>query len=785
MAQTGQPMQVTGQITFQNSPVGDVNVFIKGTSKGTKSDDAGEYKLDAVVGETIKISHVGFKEVEILLEDTSSVLNIALDDFVESLDEVVITAEVPVDEPTDLAEVMNVKLYTPFGIFNPASSRSAVHYLGPKELKMIANPDIEQMLKGRYAGFGSPGLYIVDDVEWKTAPVIPYSDIAHMYVTKGFVIIRTINAPEIIAQRRAKVIEQNKNQNYYQNDATALGTVNSTNQLRELKGVITFMDAPIADVNISVVGTSRGTQTDNRGRYKIEVSPGETLQFSHVSFKEIAVLIEDVTYQLDLEMIAIENELDEVVITVTNSKGEVLKRRQKAEQSFDTSRGNFDPKTAGYAVGYVDGEELSNMYGSLSEALKGKISGYQVAINGKAYMRGSGFSVQQDYPVAWEVDGVFTTDEPTYLDLTQIEAIYALKSLASTNKYGSLAAGGVIVIKTKYGGFGDKSAQQRESLEKLQNKDYYANDAQSLEGSILEPNQYVKTLESLKNKQNAVAYYNDSLQATLTNYADHLSIAQHFATYYKDPSLATDVLNALSKRFAKNPEIQKAIGYQFQALGLKREAVAIYKKVARLRPDYAQSYRDLANAHLENNQFVQAWRLYMSYMLMGNQADKEGIGRQIYSEMEYIFYNRNNQAAIKEKFVPLSEDINEFRKDVRLIFEWNTSEAEFDIEFVNPELRSYVFEHSLAKNQELIKDEKTKGYSSKEFFVDDLGDGEWLVNFTYRGNKKPEPTYVKLTIYYNWGKSFMTQEVRLYRLKDERNKLQLLRLNKQDLEAAN
>ena len=113
--------------------------------------------------------------------------------------------------------------------------------------------------------------------------------------------------------------------------------------------------------------------------------------------------------------------------------------------------------------------------------------------------------------------------------------------------------------------------------------------------------------------------------------------------------MASQILAALSNANPSNPEIQKAIGFQLQALGLKREAVLTYKNVARLRPNYVQSYRDLANAHLENNQFVQSWRLYMSYLLMGNKADEEGIGRQIYSEMEYLFYNRSNQAAIKEK----------------------------------------------------------------------------------------------------------------------------------------
>jgi len=227
------------------------------------------------------------------------------------------------------------------------------------------------------------------------------------------------------------------------------------------------------------------------------------------------------------------------------------------------------------------------------------------------------------------------------------------------------------------------------------------------------------------------------------------------------------------------------VAYHLQALGLKKDAIKAYETIFKLRPKYVQSYRDLANAYVGNDQFKKAWRLYMSYLLQGNDISGENIGQLLYNEMEYLYYNRRNQTDIKEHFVPQSDDLFDFRNDVRIVFEWNTSEAEFDLEFVNPERRAYVFEHSLAANQELITSEKQKGYSSREFFIDDIGNGEWLVNITYKGNKKPEPTYFKVTQYFNWGKANQTNEITVYKLNEQRNKMQLLRLNKQLLVAAN
>ncbi|WP_435578344.1 carboxypeptidase-like regulatory domain-containing protein [Gilvibacter sp.] len=780
-----QTITVIGKVTYQESPLVKVNIRVVNTNQGTETAADGTYQINAEVGQTLRFSHVGFKDVEILLEETSTVLNVPMDDFVESLDEVVVTAYAPAPEEDDLEVVMNVKLAAPFGRkFNPAAHGGVVYYLDQREIRMLANPDLNLALKDRYAGVKGPFTWMVDDIEWKEAPVIAYSEIVQMYLANvpgvgPTVFIRTVNAPEQLAAKRAKEAEKYKNQNFYQDDAlNADGTPaeQTLGEPREVKGTITFLEAPIPDVNIKVKGTSRGTKTNRRGRYTIEVSPGETLLYSHVSFKEVEILVEDITERIDLEMIEVSNELDEVVITVTNAEGISEKRRKKAERPFETSRGRFDPSKAGYAVGVVDGEELSNTYSSLKEALKGKISGYSVGVNGRAYLRGGSSSATQDYPVAWEVDGVFTTDEPTYLDLSQIEAIYALKSLAATNKYGTLGAGGVIVIRTKYGSFNAAEKKKQEDLAKLQNQNYYSDDAAGY-GGIAEVDKPI--LDALKAKGSAEAaleYYMESLQDSLANYGQGLIIARWFAQQYGDLSNSQKVLEALSNKHLKNPEIQKAIAYFYQELGMTKAAVEQYKKVARLRPEYAQSFRDLANAHLENSQFVLAWRVYMSYILGDNDISGEGIGKTIYSEMEYIYFNRSNQAKIKEKFVPIHDDIQDFRADVRLVFEWNTSEAEFDIEFVNPERRAYSFNHSLADNQDLITDEKTKGFSSKEFFVEDLQNGEWLVNFTYRGNKKPEPTFVKLTVYYDWGKPSQRQEVRVYSFQDQRVKLQLLRL---------
>jgi len=112
-----------------------------------------------------------------------------------------------------------------------------------------------------------------------------------------------------------------------------------------------------------------------------------------------------------------------------------------------------------------------------------------------------------------------------------------------------------------------------------------------------------------------------------------------------------------------------------------------------------------------------------------------------------------------------------------MVFEWNTSEAEFIFEFVNPNKQSFKVNHTLSDNSQQILDEKLMGYNSKEFLIEKIGNGDWLINLTYLGNKKYAPTFLKATTYYNWGKPNQREEIKVHELTLKNVKAKLLSLN--------
>ncbi len=560
-------------------------------------------------------------------------------------------------------------------------------------------------------------------------------------------------------------------------------TKNKTQLYREISGTIISSDLPLTNVNIRIKNTNRGTKTDSKGFYTLKAKEDEILLFTHIGMQSLEVIIEDITKVLNIKMRVQQNALDEVIVKTRKKQKEGFTEMDKPRK-ITTSKGVIDTRKVGYSVSYVDGEDLSLSASNLTQALQGKVAGMKVKTdvfgNESVTLRGGNTSILLKTNVIWDVDGMIFDAAPP-LDLSNIKDVAIIRSLAGTNAYGFKGKGGVIVVRTKTATFDEVSATSKSKP--YTNKNYYQEDA--LDYSELEffiPN-YLEILDTVSNSQQAYIAYQKMTASYGTLPDFYLNIATSFREHGNNLQ-ASKVLSDMEIAFVTNPEALKAIAYTYQEQRAYNKAIVLYKKIIKLRPNHVQSFRDLANAYVDLKQYQNAWKVYMNYLYRGNKLDDSGIGQIMYHEMEAIYLNKKKIANIKESF-ELTGTPNELSNDIRMVFEWNSAEAEFELEFVNPQKQSYTFEHSYFANKDLIADEKLKGYSSKEFIIDDLTMGDWLVNISYFGNKKTTPTFLKMTIYYNWEKSNQTQKITLFKLTENTIKLQLLKLNKRLLAGLN
>ncbi len=227
-------------------------------------------------------------------------------------------------------------------------------------------------------------------------------------------------------------------------------------QEKTITGTVTSLldDAPLPGVNVIVsADPSRGALTDFDGKYSIEVSEGEQIEFSFLGMKSV-------TYTVgpnDVINVALDEDaaqLDEVVVTALG-----ISREKKA---------------LGYAVTELDSDEINTVKSAnVAESLTGKVAGVVVSQSGslgsgsRIVIRGNN-SLTGNNQALIVVDGIpidasgnesgggvysssVTGGGISDINAEDIESMTVLKGPNAAALYGSRAANGVILITTKKG----------------------------------------------------------------------------------------------------------------------------------------------------------------------------------------------------------------------------------------------------------------------------------------------------------------------------------------------
>ncbi len=194
---------------------------------------------------------------------------------------------------------------------------------------------------------------------------------------------------------------------------------------------------PIPGVNVLVVNTTRGVQTDFDGKYEIAVTSGEVLQFTYLGYATQTMVITD---QQTLDIILREDteELDEVVVIGYGTQ----------KKSLLTG-----------AISKVVNDDLDQIAVSrIDEALIGQAAGVNIQnTEGEAggaptiRIRGVGSITSNSGPLVVLDGAVVDSDFLTNLDMNNVESFEVLKDAASAAIFGSRGANGVIQITTKQG----------------------------------------------------------------------------------------------------------------------------------------------------------------------------------------------------------------------------------------------------------------------------------------------------------------------------------------------
>lgn len=208
---------------------------------------------------------------------------------------------------------------------------------------------------------------------------------------------------------------------------------------KQIKGSVTDKNGePIIGANISVKGSTIGTVTDIDGQFSLNVPNNASIIISYIGYLPQEVKIGN---KRDFSLILKEDTkvLDEVIVI---------------------GYGTTSAKKMVSAVTAVKGEKLQDLpFPNVASTLQGRASGVIVQNQGgepgsepKVSIRGGGDPI-------YVIDGIISTDSWEFKTLNpeDIESISILKDAASLAVYGSRAADGIVMVKTKEGRKGKRS----------------------------------------------------------------------------------------------------------------------------------------------------------------------------------------------------------------------------------------------------------------------------------------------------------------------------------------
>ena len=502
--------------------------------------------------------------------------------------------------------------------------------------------------------------------------------------------------------------------------------------------VIDQQKKPIPNASISKLNSLRETTTKDDGTFFLEATLGDILRFSALFKKTSEITVTN------------DSKLEIIMKTDVALLEEVVLLRKEEDEFRNTAFGKKRKRTLGYEAKSVT-HLISGADIDLTTVIQ-KIPGMNTNGNGMNFS----FGLQRSQsinpsPILIILDGIPVDQNiVNFINPADIASITLLKSLASTVRYGTLGAGGVLLIETKLGAGLDEEPETEAPKLAEQTRDYK-------EDPKIAEAYFSETTPDYMNVLNLAGNFDEAKSLYVRLYKEKRSNSLYFlmdcSDYFQkwDALYSYKILSEVFSRAKDNPKILKSIAYQLEASELPKHAKYVYEKLIELQPDHAQSYRDLALIYSQTGEYELAKTLYIQ--MINNSipnVDFTELKSSIVTEFKHFLIQKKRK--INLKGIPNDFLVASTIPKTRLVLEWTDPMSDFEVQFVGPEKNYFSWNHSVFNSSNFIESELEDGFSMREFEIDNAPNGEWLVNIK---NKKTENsagrTYLRYTFYKNYG----------------------------------
>lgn len=579
-----------------------------------------------------------------------------------------------------------------------------------------------------------------------------------------------ITPPEELLAEYNRIINRNNGKRVItvQEDETPQQQERQTIQSYNIGNISgTILDSsgiPLPGVNVMVKGTTIGTQTNFDGNYSINAVEGADLVFNFIGMRTLETTIGNSSI-VNISMEEDSSQLEEVVVV---------------------SYGTQTKRSVTGSVTTIKSEEVGNGYnGNVANVLQGRVASLQVnSSNGRPnssaniVIRGSTSLNGKNQPL-YVIDGIpVNGDIDDLISANDIESISVVKGLSAAALYGSRAANGVIIITSKFNNSNNYNRTRTHGFNNTRERVKKYKGRLKVKTRILnEP--YIVELNNSKSLEEAYKMYLTQREKYGHLPAYYVDVYDYFKKWNNNKYRLRILTNVAEIDF-DNYELLRVLGYKLEEINNYGLAAYIYAQVLELRPEDSQSYRDLALVYQEIGLAQESFNL-LNGIINGdiyknnNRRNFSGIQQISKNEINKIVQNNSE---IKNGSLDKKNKINS-SFDIRVVIDWNHNDTDIDLHVIDPFLEECYYSNSKTQIGGRISQDMTQGFGPEEFTLKNAKKGDYFIKINYYGDryqKIENPTFMKVTMFKNFGRRNETKEVKVIRLTKSKEKVIVAKL---------
>jgi Ca-activated chloride channel family protein len=235
----------------------------------------------------------------------------------------------------------------------------------------------------------------------------------------------------------------------------------------------------------------------------------------------------------------------------------------------------------------------------------------------------------------------------------------------------------------------------------------------------------------------------------------------------KEAILGLRILSNLAEMKVEDAALLRVFAWRLRQAGDLDRAIALLRRVAKLRAEEPQSFRDLALALAEQGKasrgkasLEEAMALFLKVALTPWARHSDTIPVFALEELNALvaWVNRQEWKSGEKPAIPAYDEKlrDNLDTDIRIVMSWDADATDIDLHVVEPGGEEAFFSHNRTTRGGLVSRDVTDGYGPEEYLIHAAPQGVYAIKAKYYGSRQQTvvgPATVTATVFTDWGRA--------------------------------